>query len=967
MGYDDTYESSYASSVESSPEAFDLAPETSDEAIEADADFIDADFDFDAENAKAEVSEGDSKANTEAIDKDFDFDAEDARNDVPSEISEENTEAIDGSFDFDIEDTASSRNAENIAAEESTEQSPEAFEDNTEIPTDEPQAENPAVDKETTESIEDLFEDTPEEFEEIPDGNPEDLIEDVSLPEDAPEMDSASAGETPLESIDSAESKAVEGENIDEANPEGTATDQIDKENSTEQSGNGIEHPAKRHKPANAEAGAQEYGKDDRFAERTSFIGTNGNPDRVIAMGISADAAAEMHRSEMLKAEEAKAPEMHRGETVVETHDDRSGAVITSGEELLHQEAFRAINADSKPEKALAAPIDEIGEESHSPILEGENEKKEPDEETNQQFSIALQAMQDQSVAALDSDSVSLGTMNGSIAGSIPPSGSNVPNDPTPSGSPPPPSASRIGFNEVGNSSESISESGNERRKNIERTEEEFRRSLEEYRGLERAAYENQKQFEALESDLREHMDSLLSDYTGHGIEHVQEVIEEGSRILDALEASGMAIPEETKRAYSLAAKYHDIGMAESQGLNAAREIQEKRVNFDGDFKAFAQYFNLDQHLTGKDGSNQWYNEIMASAGDDGIRKKEIKNRARMQLRMQAAKELAAQIRRTPPSDPERAKAISAYNVRLADMQSAVFNSLRANHAEKSAEYILQYGETNEFKERYGTNLNPRNIACAIMLHSKTNSGCGDLDLLTKNQCECGKRSVEEVSSRLIADWNQRHEDMRVDGTLSQDDLKEIAFLASVLRIADNRRNGETASFTGGDSVICEASGDDVRVFHSKEVDGKTIRERELVSQESVRIISSESCTRFGELLPEGKNLVHTIDFNGKGSGKLEKAFVCARIVDYICEVESGVLKSGRTASEASARPHGFSGDNILEIRVDAKSRSELYRMQIDWQRWLTEGEGLKPGKREIAMEYGKPGRIRLVSKESKA
>lgn len=500
----------------------------------------------------------------------------------------------------------------------------------------------------------------------------------------------------------------------------------------------------------------------------------------------------------------------------------------------------------------------------------------------------------------------------------------------------------------------------------IERTKEEFEKNLEEFRGTEKVTYENQKMFVMLESGLRGSMENVLSDYTGHSIEHVQEVIEEGRKILDALEASGMVIPEKTKRAYSVAAKYHDIGMAESQGMNAAREIQEKLTNFDGNFEALAQYFNLDQNVEDADEIQRRFSEIKSSVEGDANRIKEVRRQGRLQVQMAHAKVLATQIREMAPDDPMRVQAIKKYTISLARMQSAVFGSLRANHAQKSAEYVLQYGQTDEFKERYGSDINPRNVACAIMLHTKTNSGCGDLNLLRKGQADDGKLSVEEASSRLIANWNQQHESFRVETTFSQEDLIEISELASVLRIADNRRDGETATFTSGDRVVCDASGEKVRVFHSKESEGKTIKDRELVSHESVRIISSEACTQFGKLRPEGKNLVHIIDFNGANSEQLEHAFVYARIVDYVSEVESGVLKSGRTPDDEVTGLHSFKGDNILEIRVDVKSHVELEQMQVKWQNWLTIGDGLsslKTDKRAIAMEYGKPGRIRLVSK----
>ncbi len=482
----------------------------------------------------------------------------------------------------------------------------------------------------------------------------------------------------------------------------------------------------------------------------------------------------------------------------------------------------------------------------------------------------------------------------------------------------------------------------------VEVSPEEFERNLETFHEIETAEYERQKRFYDFERGLPfRDREILLGDFTCHGLEHVKEVMSEGERYIDALEKAGFEIPESLREVYGVSAKYHDIGMADSVGMELAKDLSEKVKQPDADLSKLEGFFNLDPNAT-LESTDARTKELVAAAGDDQNKVEAIESISILQTSIVEAKAVAERLRELPPNDLERAAAELVYRQKLSKIQDFVYDNLRSNHARRSAEYVLEHSD--EFKERYGKNVNPRNVACAIMLHTKMNSGCGNLNARSFGMAEVEQLSVEEACSHLVADWNLNHGDRRVESAFSEADLKEIAFAASVLRTADNRRNGETATFTNGDRIVCETTKKGLALYHGEEKDGTVMKRRRVRNDKSVSIISAESCTQFGEIRPENGNMVHVMRFNGLGTAPLEQGFAENRVVDYVGEVESGVFMSGEK------------GVNIIEVQVPGASKSECARLEQEWTRSLQKFCEEDRGKKAKAvMQYYQPGRLRVV------
>lgn len=427
----------------------------------------------------------------------------------------------------------------------------------------------------------------------------------------------------------------------------------------------------------------------------------------------------------------------------------------------------------------------------------------------------------------------------------------------------------------------------------------------------------------------------------------------EGKRYIDALEKARIDIPESFRENYGVAAKYHDIGMADSAGLELARDLSEKVKQPDADFSKLEEFFNLDPNAT-LESTEARAKELVGAAGGDPNKVEKVESISTLQASIVEAKTVAERLRGMSPNDPEWVNAEQVYRQKLSKIQDFVYDNLRVNHARRSAEYVLDH--SNEFKERYGRNVNPRNVACAIMLHTKSNSGCGDLNALSSGMAEVKQLSVEEACSHLVADWNLNHGGQRVGSTFSGADLKGIASIASILRTADNRRDGETATFTNGDRIVYEITEKGPALYHGEEHDGVMVKKRKVESAKSVSIISAESCARFGEIRPENGNMVHVMLFNGLGTVPLEQVFAESRIVDYVGEVESGVFMSR--------------GDsvNIIEVQIPKASKADCTRLEQEWTRVLEEFCEKNRGKKkaEAVMQYYQPGRLHVVPTDRK-
>lgn len=144
-------------------------------------------------------------------------------------------------------------------------------------------------------------------------------------------------------------------------------------------------------------------------------------------------------------------------------------------------------------------------------------------------------------------------------------------------------------------------------------------------------------------------------------------------------------------------------------------------------------------------------------------------------------------------------------------------------------------------------------------------------------------------------------------------------------------------------------------VYHGREKNGTMEKIRSVENPVSVKILSAEACTQFGEIRPEGNDMVHVMHFNGIGSAPLEQGFAESRIVDYVGEIESGVFKSAGSGSETADGL--LAGRNIIEIHVPGASKADCIRLEQEWMQALSDIGDKKP----TISQYGAAGRLRVL------
>ena len=461
-----------------------------------------------------------------------------------------------------------------------------------------------------------------------------------------------------------------------------------------------------------------------------------------------------------------------------------------------------------------------------------------------------------------------------------------------------------------------------------------FREALETYAGKEVEEYSRQKAFEAYELDG---MQMRLSDFTSHGMEHTREVCRECETLVGALRDAGVEIAPATERMLQVAGKYHDIGMADGDGMDAARSVVENLRDPRADLEKAAKYLEID--------ANAGMRQIMENGG---------KNQTAA-MAYAVARERAENVRNMSPESPGYADALKEHQIALARLQDRVYTRMRSEHARRSGEFMLAYGDTQECQQRYGGDLNYRNIACAIMLHSKNNSGCADLtEGLSKNEGREQKPAAQAACERFVAAWNREHPENKASERFSREDVEQIALMASVLRVADNRRDGNTATFTNGERVVVQKHDDSscgYRVYHgSVGADGAMALGKEVRSNKSREIIGAEACTRFGKVRWEDGALIHEIRLSGVQFASLMEQVGARRIPDYVGEIESGVFRSEEGRLQ-----------NVIELQVErcTQTQADQLREKITGDMRKAIGRAADNGK---LRQYTQPGRVRVVS-----
>lgn len=437
--------------------------------------------------------------------------------------------------------------------------------------------------------------------------------------------------------------------------------------------------------------------------------------------------------------------------------------------------------------------------------------------------------------------------------------------------------------------------------------------------------YEMQKQIAGLE------INEKLGAYSGHGIEHVQEVIIQTDNILDAMKDYGFEIDEEEKRDALIAARYHDIGMAAPEKIEKIKEMKQQ----------YDEYKEIERDLANQINEKEQQLIELKSTGlsESDI---QIKN-------LEEEKEVLT----------DRYIQIRSEMTTISTDQAKAINALRKEHATASALWVLENG-VNEEQVGKLSDEEKRNIACSIMLHSKSNSNS---KMLTDRE------STREACRMLIEKHNQVHPDKPYSTDFSDESLDRISMTASALRIGDNLRSRETARFTDGNKCVL----DEQARLYKEFPDGSKKEYRKEEVPETYGILAGEMCTDPIDIHVEGegpdKCLVFRLDANHMDNVEMQKNMVVretqesadnlsvpqasGRIGDLVKEIESGYM--GKTNGVTSK----------IELVIDG-SPEEAEQLQTRLRMWLS-GMRTTPGDNLTAAykDYANNDRLRVVSRRS--
>jgi len=356
--------------------------------------------------------------------------------------------------------------------------------------------------------------------------------------------------------------------------------------------------------------------------------------------------------------------------------------------------------------------------------------------------------------------------------------------------------------------------------------------------------------------------DDLLDVYSCHSEEHVLEVIRQSRslyhELLPLLEQLAPGIDDiQMEESLLVAAKLHDISMGGSRKeialLDAADSLQE--------------WLRSDQ---------------LKSARELRRRSVQLKRLAEDTRMVQGRYEKIL-----PFLSMERLERNSCECLEdtLAAYHDEIKTYIRKHHAPSGGRWIFNHAA--EILERYGTELDLKIVVLLVCLHSTSSTAVDAISCAGDDNEE----KTREVIREFMSPYLTRYE---MEQIMETGYFRKVICLASVLRLADTRRQGKlikTIDLKELTYRLCEDGTADLYRMMSWGPE-------RITNRMAHSILLSECCTDFGEIsVSQNKGrwtVKHDIRIHDAQNPEIRKLFGQWRLRSYAGEVDTGALAESR-------------------------------------------------------------------------
>ncbi len=377
----------------------------------------------------------------------------------------------------------------------------------------------------------------------------------------------------------------------------------------------------------------------------------------------------------------------------------------------------------------------------------------------------------------------------------------------------------------------------------------------------------------------------LLDIYSCHSEPHILEVIEQCRLLYEALlplfNQSGLTeqIPDELL----LAAKLHDICMGGNR----------------------TEIYLIDA-------ADNMYQYLRAG----GMKKDELKVKGTELMRLAEESGITEgiyrEIRALLSLDLPDIKKFRQLENALGIYHDEIKNYIRKHHAPAGAAWVFKHAA--EILERYGMDLDLPLTAALILLHSTSSTA---VDVIS-----CAKDENERLTKKVICDFMKRYlTSYEMEQILEEKYYKKMIYLASILRLADTRRQGNRMQMIDRRELKYQLCSDGTADIYRMMPWGP----ERITKRITHSVLLSECCTGFGALTLRQKGngwiLMHELILNDAKNQEIRELFERWRLTSYITEVDTGAFAE-------SSRVH-----NVFRIGLNRiTDRKMAFELEKQWR-----------------------------------
>lgn len=246
----------------------------------------------------------------------------------------------------------------------------------------------------------------------------------------------------------------------------------------------------------------------------------------------------------------------------------------------------------------------------------------------------------------------------------------------------------------------------------------------------------------------------------------------------------------------------------------------------------------------------------------------------------------------------------------LDECHDDIKRAIRENHARVSGEYIFEH--LDELRMNYGEHIDFSAVALIAAMHSNMERYCGRVALAGEDI-----ERLNDFSREFLSAWLDIS---AIERFFRGDRMKRIVVLATLLRLADTRRNGKLLQSLDGKRIHCRvtASGD---VLLYKDNRGS---QEQIAVAKAYEILVAEACSTFGDVrmfsMTDGRwRVEHEISLEHANHAEIQRLFLGSRMQSYFREINTGSL----------APDFGFL--HVIRLHLQGCAPDECVKIIEDW------------------------------------